>query len=217
MAAPATLRITEVFHSLQGESRTAGFPTVFVRLTGCPLRCQYCDTAYAFDGGEITGLDDIKAQIDSYDCEYVTITGGEPLAQPNCLPLMKSLCDTNYQVSIETSGAMPIENIDKRVSVVLDLKTPGSLECDKNKVENIKFLKQADQVKFVICDEQDYQWSKAQVDQYDLRSKVGEILFSPSFDQLEAAQLAEWVLRDKLRVRVQLQLHKQIWGNEKGR
>ena len=217
MAAPATLRITEVFHSLQGESRTAGFPTVFVRLTGCPLRCQYCDTAYAFDGGEITGLDDIKAQIDSYDCEYVTITGGEPLAQPNCLPLMKSLCDTNYQVSIETSGAMPIENIDKRVSVVLDLKTPGSLECDKNKVENIKFLKQADQVKFVICDEQDYQWSKAQVDQYDLRSKVGEILFSPSFDQLEAAQLAEWVLRDKLRVRVQLQLHKQIWGNETGR
>ena len=217
MSDTTTLRITEIFHSLQGESRTAGRPTVFVRLTGCPLRCQYCDTAYAFEGGEIINIDDIKSQIDSYDCDYVTITGGEPLGQPNCLKLMQLLCDAGYRVSLETGGAMAIENIDKRVSVVMDLKTPGSSECDKNRYENISFLKPDDQLKFVICDEKDYQWSKAKIDQFDLTHKVDEILFSPSHTQLDAANLAEWILRDSLKVRMQLQLHKQIWGSEQGR
>ncbi|PCJ28614.1 MAG: 7-carboxy-7-deazaguanine synthase QueE [SAR86 cluster bacterium] len=217
MTNAATLRITEIFHSLQGESRTVGLPTVFVRLTGCPLRCQYCDTAYAFDGGDVLPIDEIKAQIDSYDCDYVTITGGEPLGQPNCLKLMAILCDADYKVSLETSGALAIENVDKRVSIVMDLKTPGSSECDKNRYENIPHLKTSDQLKFVICDEKDYLWSKAKLDQYDLANKVDEILFSPSFEQLKAADLAEWVLRDRLKVRMQLQLHKQIWGEEKGR
>jgi 7-carboxy-7-deazaguanine synthase len=217
MTAAATLRITEIFHSLQGESRTVGLPTVFVRLTGCPLRCQYCDTAYAFEGGEIMAVDAIKSQIDSYDCEYVTVTGGEPLGQPNCLKLMTLLCEAGYKVSLETGGSMPIENVDKRVSVVMDLKTPGSLECDKNRYENISFLKSIDQLKFVICDEKDYQWSKAKIDQFDLTSKVDEILFSPSCDQLEAVHLAEWILRDRLKIRMQLQLHKLIWGAEAGR
>lgn len=217
MAAASTLRITEIFYSLQGESRTAGRPTVFVRLTGCPLRCQYCDTAYAFDGGEIIGIDEIKSQIKLYACDYVTITGGEPLGQVNCLELMAILCEAGYQVSLETSGAMPIEKVDKRVSVVMDLKTPGSSECDKNRYENISFLKTIDQLKFVICDEKDYQWSKAKIDQFDLTNKVEEILFSPSHEQLDPVNLAEWILRDRLKVRMQLQLHKQIWGAEQGR
>lgn len=162
-------------------------------------------------------IDDIKAQIDSYDCDYVTITGGEPLGQPNCLKLMELLCEAAYQVSLETSGAMPIEKVDKRVSVVMDLKTPGSSECDKNRYENIPYLKTSDQLKFVICDEKDYQWSKAKIDQFDLTGKVDEILFSPSHGQLDAGNLAEWILRDRLKVRMQLQLHKQIWGSEQGR
>lgn len=217
MTAASTLRITEIFYSLQGESRTAGRPTVFIRLTGCPLRCQYCDTAYAFDGGEIISIDEIKSQIKLYACDYVTITGGEPLGQVNCIELMTVLCEAGYQVSLETSGAMPIEKIDKRVSVVMDLKTPGSSECDKNRYENIPFLKKDDQLKFVICDEKDYQWSKAKIDQFDLTNKVEEILFSPSHGQLDPVNLAEWILRDRLKVRMQLQLHKQIWGAEQGR
>ncbi len=217
MSSNTTLRITEIFHSLQGESKTVGIPTVFIRLTGCPLRCQYCDTAYAFEGGEIMQLDAIKAVLEEYDCDYVTVTGGEPLAQPNCLPLMTLLCDAGYQVSLETSGAMPIENVDKRVSIVMDLKTPASREVDKNRYENISFLKSSDQVKFVICDEKDYLWSKAKLDQYDLTSRVSEVLFSPSFEEIEPALLAEWILRDKLRIRMQMQLHKQIWGAVAGK
>lgn len=213
----STLRITEIFHSLQGESKTVGIPTVFVRLTGCPLRCQYCDTAYAFDGGELMELDAIKAVLEEFACDYVTVTGGEPLAQPNCLPLMELLCDSGYKVSLETSGAMPIESVDKRVSIVMDLKTPASQEADRNRYENISHLKPSDQVKFVICDENDYLWSKAKLDQYDLSSRVDEVLFSPSFDEIEPAQLAEWILRDKLKIRMQMQLHKQIWGSVAGK
>ncbi|GJM13944.1 MAG: 7-carboxy-7-deazaguanine synthase [Pseudohongiella sp.] len=212
-----TLRITEIFHSLQGESKTVGIPTVFVRLTGCPLRCQYCDTAYAFEGGDLMELDAIKAVLEGYGCGYVTVTGGEPLAQPNCLPLMEQLCDAGYQVSLETSGAMPIEQVDKRVSIVMDLKTPASQEADKNRYENILHLKPSDQVKFVICDEKDYQWSKAKLDQYDIGAKVDEVLFSPSFEEIEPAKLAEWILRDKLKIRMQMQLHKQIWGSIAGK
>ena len=217
MSPTSTLRITEIFHSLQGESKTVGIPTVFVRLTGCPLRCQYCDTAYAFDGGELIELDAIKAVLEEVGCDYVTVTGGEPLAQPNCLSLLELLCDAGYNVSLETSGAMPIEQVDKRVSIVMDLKTPASKEVDKNRYENIAFLKPADQVKFVICDEKDYLWSKAKLDQYDLGGKVNEILFSPSFEEIEPAQLAEWILRDKLKIRMQMQLHKQIWGSVAGK
>ena len=217
MSLTSTLRITEIFHSLQGESKTVGIPTVFVRLTGCPLRCQYCDTAYAFDGGELIELDAIKAVLEEVGCDYVTVTGGEPLAQPNCLSLLELLCDAGYNVSLETSGAMPIEQVDKRVSIVMDLKTPASKEVDKNHYENIAFLKPADQVKFVICDEKDYLWSKAKLDQYDLGEKVNEILFSPSFEEIEPAQLAEWILRDKLKIRMQMQLHKQIWGSVAGK
>jgi 7-carboxy-7-deazaguanine synthase len=217
MNTTTTLRITEIFHSLQGESKTVGIPTVFVRLTGCPLRCQYCDTAYAFDGGELMELDAIKTLLEEIACDYVTVTGGEPLAQPNCLPLLEQLCDSGYNVSLETSGAMPIEGVDKRVSIVMDLKTPASTEVNKNRYENIAFLKPSDQVKFVICDEKDYLWSKAKLDQYDLSAKVDEILFSPSFDEIEPAQLAEWILRDKLKIRMQMQLHKQIWGSVAGK
>jgi len=213
----ATLRITEIFHSLQGEAKTAGLPTVFVRLTGCPLRCQYCDTTYAFEGGELIDLPTIESSVDQYDCRYVTVTGGEPLAQPNCRELLRNLCEAGYQVSLETSGALSIEDIDDRVSVVLDLKTPGSLESDKNLLENVSLLRSKDQIKFVICDRTDYEWSKAKIDQLDLQNKVDEILFSPSFEQLKPAQLAQWVLDDSLRVRVQLQLHKYIWGSEPGR
>ena len=202
---------------MQGEARTVGLPTVFVRLTGCPLRCQYCDTEYAFSGGESIELAAIKSRVDEYSCPYVTIAGGEPLAQPNCITLMKLLCDDGYRVSLETSGALLIDEVDERVSVVLDLKTPGSMETDKNLYENISYLKRSDQVKFVICDRSDYEWSKARIDQHDLTNKVEDVLFSPSFDQLQPAQLAEWVLADSLRVRVQLQLHKYIWGLEPGR
>ncbi len=217
MNSASTLRITEIFYSLQGESRTVGIPTIFVRLTGCPLRCQYCDTAYAFEGGEIMEIDAIEAVLAEFDCKYVTVTGGEPLAQPNCITLMERLCDAGYQVSLETSGAMPIENVDDRVCIVMDLKTPASNETDKNRYENIAHLKPDDQVKFVICDEKDYQWSKAKLDQYDLTSRVGEVLFSPSFEQIEPAQLAEWILRDRLRIRMQMQLHKMIWGSVAGK
>ena len=185
-----------------------GKPTVFVRLTGCPLRCQYCDTAYAFEGGEIVLLESLIVDVQSYQCKYVTVTGGEPLAQPNCLLLLKMLCDAELNVSLETSGAMSIESVDNRVSVVMDLKTPSSLESDRNDYGNISYLKEKDQVKFVICDRGDYDWAKTKLDQYDLQAKVGEILFSPSFEQLAAAELAQWVLDDALGVRMQLQLHK---------
>ncbi len=216
MSNQPSLRITEIFHSLQGEALTVGLPTVFVRLTGCPLRCQYCDTAYAFEGGEQITLEAILDQVATYGARYVTVTGGEPMAQPNVLPLMKALCDAGYEVSIETSGAMPIDAIDERVSIVLDLKTPGSREVARNNLDNLRRLRARDQLKFVICDHDDYVWSKAQIDQHDLAGRVGAILFSPSHEELKPKQLAEWILKDSLPVRMQMQMHKYIWGDEPG-
>lgn len=211
-----TLRINEIFFSLQGETRTVGIPTVFVRLTGCPLRCHYCDTEYAFHKGDIHTLDSILETVASHGGHHVTVTGGEPLAQPNCIPLLQRLCDVGYEVSLETSGAISIAEVDPRVVVVLDLKTPGSGECDRNLESNIGLLKPIDQVKFVICDRRDYEWAKARCDQYDLRHRVDETLFSPSFGQVEYRELAEWILADRLPVRMQLQLHKLIWDDAPG-
>lgn len=201
------LRITEIFHSLQGESVTVGLPTVFVRLTGCPLRCQYCDTAYAFTGGEVREMEDILKTIEAFSCKYVCVTGGEPLAQPGCIELMKRLCDAGHFVSIETSGARDISAIDKRVMVVMDLKTPDSLEVDKNLFANLNFLKPTDQIKFVLCSRKDYEWACAMIEEYHLSERV-QLLFSPSWNQLKPAELAQWILEDKLSVRFQLQLHK---------
>lgn len=211
------LRITEIFHSLQGETSTVGLPTVFVRLTGCPLRCQYCDTAYAFNGGEMIDLPAVLEQVASFDARYVTVTGGEPLAQPACLPLLKALCDAGYDTSLETSGALDIGGVDSRVARIVDLKTPGSKESHRNRWQNIELLTERDQVKFVICDANDYAWARDVTEKHDLPAKVGEVLFSPSHTELPAAQLAEWILRDRLRVRMQIQLHKVLWGNEPGR
>jgi 7-carboxy-7-deazaguanine synthase len=210
------LRITEIFHSLQGESTTVGCPTVFVRLTGCPLRCQYCDTEYAFQGGEWMSLDAIVEQVSACNTPYVTVTGGEPLAQPNCLSLLEQLCDSGYRVSLETSGALDVSGVDPRVVKVMDLKTPGSGEVERNHYENIPLLLPHDQVKFVLCDRADYDWAVAMVKTHNLASRC-EVLFSPSFEQLDAAELAGWVLADQLPVRMQLQLHKLLWGNEPGR
>ena len=211
-----TLRVNGIFHSLQGETRTVGLPTVFVRLTGCPLRCQYCDTAYAFHKGDVMSLQEILREVSTYRADYITLTGGEPLAQPESLSLLSLLCDTGAEVSLETSGAMSIANVDTRVVTILDLKTPGSSECDRNLESNIGLLKKIDQVKFVICDRRDYDWAKAKCDQYDLRHRVSEILFSPSYGVLSYKQLAEWILQDGLKARMQVQLHKHIWGDEPG-
>lgn len=211
-----SLRITEIFYSLQGEARTVGLPTVFVRLTGCPLRCGYCDSEYAFYGGERKTISDVLAGVEQYGALYVCVTGGEPLAQPDCLPLLSALCDRGYNVSLETSGAMDIAGVDDRVSVVMDMKTPGSGESDKNRYSNIDLLKRKDQIKFVICDSDDYQWAKFKLDEFDLGSRVGDVLFSPSFDQVKPADLAGWILADRLKVRFQLQLHKQLWGDVPG-
>jgi 7-carboxy-7-deazaguanine synthase len=210
------LRITEIFFSLQGEARTVGLPTVFIRLTGCPLRCQYCDTAYAFSGGEWLDFDAILEAVDAHKTKYVTVTGGEPLAQKNCNGLLKRLCDAGYEVSLETSGAINVADVDSRVSKVMDIKTPGSGEVEKNLYENIELLSGTDQVKFVICNEGDYEWAKEKMSEYQLDNKL-EVLFSPSYQELEAGLLADWVLRDQLAVRLQIQLHKYLWGNEPGR
>lgn len=210
------LRITEIFYSLQGESKTVGLPTVFIRLTGCPLRCQYCDTEYAFTGGEWMSFSEIFTELDQYQTQYVTVTGGEPLAQPNCIALLAALCDKGYSVSLETSGAMPLDNVDSRVNKVMDIKTPDSNEVEKNLWENLRFINASDQIKFVICSEQDYLWSKLQLEKYSLINQC-EILFSPSNDQLPASTLADWVLRDQLSVRFQVQLHKVLWGNQAGK
>lgn len=211
-----TLRITEIFHSLQGETRTAGLPTVFVRLTGCPLRCQYCDTAYAFSGGEIFSLEAILARVAAFQPRHVCVTGGEPLAQPNCIPLLKGLCDAGYEVSLETSGALDISAVDPRVSRVLDLKTPGSLEVARNRYENIALLTPLDQVKFVICSRSDYDWAVSKLIEYRLEQRAGEVLFSSSQHDLPARDLAEWIIADNLPVRLQLQLHKILWNDEPG-
>ncbi|HOP16581.1 MAG: 7-carboxy-7-deazaguanine synthase QueE [Chromatiaceae bacterium] len=210
------LRITEIFHSLQGESASVGWRTVFVRLTGCPLRCGYCDTAYAFKGGEWWDIDAILAQVAGFDARYVTVTGGEPLAQSECLTLLRALCDAGYRVSLETSGALDVSAVDPRVIKVMDLKTPGSGESGKNLYANIDHLGPQDQVKFVIADEADYQWSRTELQRWDLASRC-EVLFSPVAGQMSATQLADWILRDRLDVRFQLQLHKLLWGNEPGR
>jgi len=210
------LRITEIFYSLQGEAKTSGLPTVFVRLTGCPLRCQYCDTAYAFSGGIQISMAEVLDQVASFGARYVTVTGGEPLAQPNCLRLMEKLCDAGYQVSLETSGALDIAGVDPRVSIVMDLKTPGSAEVSRNMYANLALLERKDQVKFVICDRQDFSWASFKVREYDLLARVGEVLFSPSVGQQDAAELADWILAERLPVRFQMQLHKILWGDKPG-
>ncbi|MFT7222374.1 MAG: 7-carboxy-7-deazaguanine synthase [Candidatus Azotimanducaceae bacterium] len=211
-----SLRITEIFHSLQGESRSVGLPTAFIRLTGCPLRCQYCDTAYAFSGGDQMELTDILRATRLRAVDHVTVTGGEPLAQPNAIALLQLLCNEGYQVSLETSGAMDVVNVDSRVSVVLDLKTPGSKEVSRNLYSNMALLKPIDQVKFVICDRVDYDWARFKVSQYNLLDRVGDVLFSASHEQLSSTQLADWILEDELQVRLQVQLHKLLWGDKPG-
>lgn len=210
------LRITEIFLSLQGESRSVGLPTVFVRLTGCPLRCRYCDTAYAFHGGESLSLSAIMEQVADYGVRHVTVTGGEPLAQKACLSLLTQLCDAGYEVSLETGGAISVAEVDSRVSRVMDIKTPGSGEAAKNRLENIGHLTAHDQVKFVICDRADYEWSKQVMAEQRLAGRC-EVLFSPSAQQLAARQLADWIVSDRLPVRFQIQLHKYLWGDEQGR
>ena len=209
------LRITEIFHSLQGESVTVGLPTVFVRLTGCPLRCQYCDTAYAFTGGEVQEIDDVLNKVASFQCKHVCVTGGEPLAQPGCIALLKQLCDAGHFVSIETSGARDISGIDPRVMIVMDLKTPDSLESDKNLLTNLDYLKPLDQIKFVLCSRNDYEWACKVINEHHLSERV-QLLFSPSWGQLNPTELANWIIQDKLSVRFQLQLHKILWNDAPG-
>jgi 7-carboxy-7-deazaguanine synthase len=216
MSAPARLKITEIFFSLQGEADSVGFPTVFVRLTGCPLRCQYCDTAYAFHGGEWMTVDEIVDRVRSFGAKHVCVTGGEPLAQPNALPLLAGLCDEGWRVSLETSGAMAIESVDPRVVRVVDVKTPGSQEAARNRYDQLAHLRPHDQVKFVICDRADYEWSREQIDKLGL-TKQSTVLFSPSAEQLPPRDLADWILADRLPVRFQLQLHKVLWGNVPGK
>jgi len=210
------LKITEIFFSLQGETRTVGLPTIFIRLTGCPLRCQYCDTAYAFSGGKNISIDEILKTLLKYNTKYVTVTGGEPLAQKECLLLLTQLCDRGYWVSLETSGAISTVDVDPRVVKIVDIKTPASLESSKNNFENIAYLLPQDQIKFVICDRADYEWSKKIMDQFKLIEKC-EVLFSPSYQQLSYADLADWILKDQLSVRFQIQLHKVIWGDVPGK
>lgn len=214
--AETVVRVTEVFFSLQGETRTVGLPTVFIRLTGCPLRCRYCDTAYAFSGGHWMSFDQIKTRIARHNTRYVTVTGGEPLAQKTCLPLLRELCDAGYRVSLETSGALDVGGVDGRVVKVIDLKTPGSGEADRNRYANLDCLGADDQVKFVICDRADYQWSKDLLLRHDLPARC-EVLFSPSHGQLSPTHLAEWILADQLPVRLQVQLHKYLWGDVPGK
>tara|TARA_B110000977_G_scaffold29239_1_gene37949 strand:- start:35240 stop:35893 length:654 start_codon:yes stop_codon:yes gene_type:complete len=210
------LRISEIFFSLQGETRTVGLPTTFVRLTGCPLRCRYCDTSYAFTGGDWMTLDEILEQVTIHSAKHVTVTGGEPLAQPNCIPLLTALCQLGYKVSLETSGALDIAAVDERVVKVMDLKTPASAESEKNLWSNLDHLSENDQIKFVICNESDYEWCKARMLEHKLEERC-EVLLSPSQDELSPSVLADWILRDKLNVRFQVQLHKVLWGDEAGR
>lgn len=212
----AQCRITEIFYSLQGETRTVGLPTVFVRLTGCPLRCGYCDTAYAFTGGQKMEIADIVKQVSAYNPRYVTVTGGEPLAQQTCFELLTALCDLDVEVSLETSGAMDISAVDPRVVCVMDLKTPASGEESKNKYSNIEKLKPQDQIKFVICDRNDYEWSIDKLTEYKLIERC-EVLFSPIHGKLNPADLAEWIIEDNLSVRMQIQMHKYLWNDEQGR
>jgi 7-carboxy-7-deazaguanine synthase len=210
------LRINEIFHSLQGEADCVGFPTAFVRLTGCPLRCQYCDTEYAFHSGEWFDLDAILLKVGELKAQHVCVTGGEPLAQPNCLKLLERLCDAGYAVSLETSGALDVAAVDARVSRVIDVKTPDSNEAERNRIENFAHLSQRDQLKFVICSRADYDWSKAFLREHALMQRC-RILFSPSYHQLAPTLLANWILADRLPVRFQMQLHKVLWGDVPGK
>jgi 7-carboxy-7-deazaguanine synthase len=210
------LRVNEIFHSLQGEADSVGFRTVFVRLTGCPLRCQYCDTAYAFHDGEWRDLDAILETVRGFEAPHVCVTGGEPLAQPNCLDLLARLCEAGYRVSLETSGAMNIAEVDTRVVRVVDVKTPGSGESARNRTENFALLTPHDQLKFVICSREDYEWSKAYLEDHSLAERC-QVLFSPSYGQISPTALADWILEDRLPVRFQVQLHKILWGDVPGK
>lgn len=213
----SALRITEIFLSLQGEANTVGKPTVFIRLTGCPLRCHYCDSAYAFSGGELIEQADILNTVKGFGVQHVTVTGGEPLAQPGALPLMVALADAGLSVSIETSGALSVAEVDSRVVKVIDLKTPGSGEVQRNLWENVHYLNAHDQIKFVVCDRADYDWARMRCDEYNLYAQVADVLFSPSHHQLASRDLADWIVADRLPVRMQVQLHKLLWGDVPGR
>lgn len=215
-AAADRLKITEIFLSLQGEARDAGWPTVFVRLTGCPLRCQYCDTAYAFFGGEWRGIDQILAEVAAHGVRHVCVTGGEPLAQKRCLDLLRRLCDAGYRVSLETSGAIDVSDVDPRVSRVLDIKTPGSAEVERNRWENLPLLTAHDQIKFVVCSRDDYDWARGIVAEHRLAERC-DVLFSPSKSDISARDLADWIVEDRLPVKFQMQLHKLLWNDEPGR
>jgi 7-carboxy-7-deazaguanine synthase len=210
------LRINEIFHSLQGEADSVGFRTVFVRLTGCPLRCRYCDTAYAFHEGDWRDIDAILDSVKGFEAEHVCVTGGEPLAQPGCLTLLSRLCESGYRVSLETSGAMNISGVDSRVSRVVDVKTPGSGESARNLTANFELLTARDQVKFVICSREDYDWSRSYLEEHSLTERC-QVLFSPSYTQVSPTALADWILADRLPVRFQLQLHKVLWGDVPGK
>jgi len=211
-----SLRITEIFFSIQGETSKIGLPTVFIRLTGCPLRCQYCDTSYAFYGGEVMPFEDIIHQVTKFNCKDVCVTGGEPLAQENSKKLLKDLADLDFQVSLETGGSISLKGVDERVKIIMDIKTPDSGESTKNRWENLELLKQTDELKIVICSREDYQWSKEIIEQYKISEKC-PILFSPCAESIDPRDLAEWILTDQLPIRFQMQIHKILWNNQPGR
>ena len=211
----AQLKIFEIFYSLQGESSRVGLPTIFIRLSGCPMRCHYCDTAYAFQGGSMMNMDEIMETIKKYDTQYVTVTGGEPLAQKEVLSLLKVLADRNYEVSLETGGGISIKEVDPRIKIILDIKTPESGEEKKNHWENINLIHAKDEIKFVLCSREDYDWAKKILDQYKLTEKC-HVLFSPVYQKINATDLGNWILQDQLPVRLQIQLHKLLWGEKPG-
>ena len=211
-----SLRITEIFFSIQGETSKIGLPTVFIRLTGCPLRCQYCDTSYAFYGGEVMLFEDIIHRVTKFNCKDVCVTGGEPLAQANSKKLLKGLADLDFQVSLETGGSISLKEVDERVKIIMDIKTPDSGESTKNRWENLELLKQTDELKIVICSREDYQWSKEIIEQYKISEKC-PILFSPCAESIDPRDLAEWILTDQLPIRFQMQIHKILWDNQPGR
>jgi len=211
-----SLKITEIFSSIQGETSKIGLPTIFIRLTGCPLRCQYCDTSYAFYGGEVMLIEDIIYQVKELNFRDVCVTGGEPLAQPNSKKLLKDLVNLDFQVSLETGGSINLEGIDEHVKIIMDIKTPDSGELKKNRWENIRLLKKSDEMKFVICSREDYQWSKEIIEAYKI-DKICPILFSPCSESVDPRDLAEWILADQLPIRFQMQIHKILWDNQPGR